>query len=294
MLATYGWHPGQNDNSNIAIRGGFDMPIRKGKTFQDWGKMNGVEPYVRSDELLFAGRDINLVGTVYGPDKLNSLKKVENMIKDINAFTGLVPLVSSKFGTWNVYVNGVIDVDYFGDGYTSVKIPFREPVISLPTTLPTPVFASPYGIDNYSFKDLGLTVLSMQSGFNRPAPKSQVFTAYQNEGFQITKTAPREITIKGFINELTYTAFKSRVDKLMALFTAPGTHTISKQNDSIRTFFIKDGFTLSEIYSNSSEIYAFIDFKITELNSTLQPYYLATPAGAYILTAAGQKILMPN
>lgn len=59
-IEDFGLIPGRQSNSNIAIAGCWDMPARIGKVFHDWQDENGVEPYLREDEIFFGGRDISL------------------------------------------------------------------------------------------------------------------------------------------------------------------------------------------------------------------------------------------
>jgi hypothetical protein len=63
-LSTYGIIAGHVPSSNIALKGCFDLPSRTGKCYHEWGDENGLEPYVASGEMFFAGRDITLHGSI--------------------------------------------------------------------------------------------------------------------------------------------------------------------------------------------------------------------------------------
>lgn len=65
-LITYGIEATKCPDSNITVKGGFDLPARMGKTGYRWDDEDGVEPYVLQDELFFGGRDIESRGFIMG------------------------------------------------------------------------------------------------------------------------------------------------------------------------------------------------------------------------------------
>src|SRR5690606_20517316 len=126
---------------------------------------------------------------------------------------------------WNVFVRDTITVDYLRDGWCSVLIPFREPIVDLSGDLPTniPDFSpvgldvglladsfgtlinigqinyDGYGIDGVMFKDMGLIILDMKRHLDRPQPKSREAIAYSHEPYRIDPIGIREITINALI-----------------------------------------------------------------------------------------------
>ncbi|MFC0185990.1 phage tail domain-containing protein [Pseudarcicella hirudinis] len=81
--------------------------------------------------------------------------------------------------------------------------------------------------------------MEIDGRYNLPATKSQQFTAYSSEGYQITKRTFREITLKCLIVESDLNAFQTRINSLSKLFAKEGLRTITYRHDALRTFFCK-------------------------------------------------------
>lgn len=262
-LDTLGFIPGKQDGSNLALTGFLDFPSRVGTTEMDWADEHGIEPYVSAGEIFFGGRDINLIGFIKGIDRDDCENKRMQLVALIDSFTTLVPLVS-KWGTSNVWVNGVVAGDFLTNQYLRISIPFREPAVNLTGTLP--VSGSPeFGIDGYSFKALGGYQISLTGDrWNRPAPKTGSFSVYGKEGYQITKKVAPELTFRLYIKQDTYTLFAAKISALYQLLGSPGLRSLTANNDSIRSFYVKDGFKVTSMYSRPNCFIGIVECKIVQ------------------------------
>src|SRR5574343_156699 len=111
-LTTYGITAGQTPGSNIAVEGCFDLPERIGDTHHIWDDDNTVEPYVASDEIFFAGRDIKFYGTIIGNNfAINTY--LDAFYTAIKAFTTLVTF-STPYGDFSVQVKDIKTKKYNG------------------------------------------------------------------------------------------------------------------------------------------------------------------------------------
>ena len=262
-LASIGFTAARQDGSDVALSGFLDMPARLGKTFQDWADQDGIEPYVAASEIFFGGRDLKLTGFITGNNQYDYMTKVNSLYSLIDSFTGLVPLVTD-WGTFNVGVSAAVTGDYLSDKGIKINIPFREPIVTMNGILPVGT-SSEFGIDGVSFSSLGGAFIELSGDRrNRTAPKKMDVTAYGKEGYVVTKKEVPSLTFKLVVKQASYALLKAKIMALMALFSAPGMRNLTVNNDKIRAFFVKDGFTVTNIYAHSSSCYALVECKLTE------------------------------
>ncbi len=290
-MNTNGYLPGKHAGSDIALRGAWDMPARIGKTFHDWGTQKSVEPYVSADEIRFGGRDIDWAGYVRAGSRNDAIRKVFDLYGNMDAYTTTVPLVSDRFGTFNIYVRGNIEAAQVSGGWFSIRIPFREPVVDLTGDIPEPETGSETGIDGIGFKDLGFTVLSVAGRYNRPGPKSLQAIAYEHEPFRVAPTGLRESVLTGFIMQPDYESFQTAITGLYALFSKPGLRYILLPDDALRDFFVKDGFRVYDITTRGSKVAAKIDIRISEVAAHMDWGILSDSQGNPIVTEFGNILL---
>lgn len=289
-LADFGIVPGQAPGSNLAIEGVWNMPIRIGKVYHEWPDQDGVEPYLRADELFFAGRDLMFNGYVKGTDHNDAMAKVQALYEDIDVFGEPVPF-SSEWGEWDVQVLQNVQIAYLGfkSGFLSLKLPFREPVADLSGVIPAAT-AAPIGIDGISFNDLGLIKMLTSDNFNRPQAKQSAFTAYGYEGHGITKRGLREFRIKFFIKKATYAEFQSSIQGLMALFSQPGARTLKLDDGTYREFFIKDGFTVIGVRSLADVTFGTIEIPFAEIRQMENWDLLTNNIGLILVDQYGKPL----
>lgn len=265
-LSIYGFTAVRQDGSDAALSGFLDMPSRLGKTFHDWANEDGIEPYVSASEIFFGGRDLKLTGVITGTDLYDCNAKLAAMYAHFDSFSGLVPLVSN-WGTNNVYINAAVTGEYLSDEGLKVTIPMHEPYVPMTGTVPAGESAE-FGINGISFASLGGAFLELKGDrWNRPAPKKIDVTAYGKEAYMSTRKEVSTLDMKLGIKAGTYAELKSKVNNLMALLAAPGMKSLTVNNDKIRSFFVKDGFIVTELRVNSDPIFCVVECKLTESGS---------------------------
>ncbi len=290
-LASFNVRAAQHRPSTMALRGAWDMPARIGKTYHDWGNDKGVEPYVASDEIRFAGRDLDLLVYIKAHNKNNALRKAYELFADMDLYTDVVALESDKYGSWNVYVRDAIKADYLRYGWCLVTIPFREPIVDLTGSIPTSDNYSGQGIDGINFSDLGLRVLSVANSFDRPQPKQLETIAYAHEPYRIAPTGIREITVKAVIITPDYESFMAKIRGLYALLSKPGLRFITLSDGALRDFFVKDGFSVSNVRVASNMVSALVELRISEVAAHMDWGILCDNAGNPILTEFGNILI---
>jgi hypothetical protein len=262
-LDTYGFIPGKQSGSNLALSGFLNMPSRIGETGFDWAGKTGIEPYVDAGDIFFGGRDLNLVGYIKGNDRSDCEYKRKGLSGLIDSFQDLVPL-ASKWGSYQVKVNGPMQGEYLNENYLKIEIPFREPVVDMTGNIPAGESAE-FGIDRVSFKSLAGTALELSGDRrNRTAPKSETVTAYGREGYAITNTVAPELNLRIYIKQPNYTTFRQKINNLQALLAAPGLRQLTFQNDTIRSFYVKDGFTVDTVYSKPDFFAGIVNIKLIQ------------------------------
>jgi len=317
LKTAYGITALQAEGSNLAISGAWDFPVRTGKCFHDWGDDDGIEPYVSAEEIRFAGRDIVFVGMVSAATEKQALVSCYKLYNDIGGFNSLVPFEAEGLGKWMVIVKSEIKAEYIGSGYCKITITFREPVCDLSGILPTnkleynpvtdhldnPIYINNqplhigsinfdgYGIDGVMFRNLGLIILDFTGHFGRPAAKDGEYTSYQNEGFKITRHSAREITMKALIVQPGYEAFKAALKGLYKLFSKEGLRYITKENDFLRDFFVKDGFAVSDVNIEAKRVVAVLEMKLTEAKAWQNWSILTDANNNEIVTELGNIII---
>ena len=284
-LSVYGITPGHSAGSNIALGGCYDMPKRSGKCFHDWGEYDGIEPYVAAGDIFFEGRDITFTGTIIG-----SNSQIQTYLKAlytaIGLFSDLVDFVT-PYGTYSVFVKSITPEMYVGAA--SIKIIFREPVVTLTGTLPS-TGAANYTIDAIPFLSYGLYLSKAEALRDLPEMKSQSFTIYGAEGYQMNKRQNNKLDINGFITGTSLSNFQSNVSALYKCFAAAGTRNIKINNEINVDCFLTDGFTIDNVIYDGSVIAKFnasvICYRVKYLN------YLLSSTGDYILTTNGNNIII--
>jgi len=269
-LGGLGFIAGKQDNSNLALSGFLDFPSRVGKTGHEWANEKGIEPYVEASEIFFGGRSLKLTGYITGIDRDHCENKRLRLIDLFDSFTTLVPLVS-KWGTNNVLIDGPVISEFRSNQLLKIDIPFREPSPILNGAMPVASGAE-FGIDGISFAALGGYQVGLSGDRrNRTAPKEAKFTAYGKEGFAITQTVAEELTLKLYIKQANYTLFRSRMAGLYALFKAPGIRNLTANNDKLRSFYVKDGFTVTNLRSRPTSFTGMVEVRLTQtgMNGTM-------------------------
>jgi hypothetical protein len=263
-LSIFDYTPIREGVSDIALSGHLDMPARIGDTFFSWGRDIGIEPYVSAGEIFFGGRDLRLIGVITGTDQNDCNGKLDALYALIDSFNGIVPFVTD-FGTYQVYVNAAITGEYKATTVLKVTIAMREPIVALNGAIPASS-NSEFGIDGIPFASFGAAYISLTGDrWNRPAAKKADVSVYGKEGYAITGTEARILSMRLAIKAANYIAMRNNVYGLMALFAAPGTRSLTVNNDKLREFFVKDGFKVSMIQAYGDYAACVIDVDLTEV-----------------------------
>lgn len=286
-LSTYGIIPGQISGSNISLSGCFDLPERIGDTHYTWPEDNSIEPYVASDELFFAGRDILFKGTIIGTNTVinNYLKALYTAIQ---AFTGIVTF-ATPYGSFSVQVKS-IKPTYYNSACT-IEITFREPVVTLTGgTLPA-VGINNYTIDRIPFSSFGLYLESKEELSNLPDLKPQYFTKYAAEGYQITKHGNKTLSIEALLKASSLSDFQSKISNLYLLFSSANTRNIKINNEVNIDCFAVKGFKIEDIMLLDTTMIGVFKAELTAVNVNYLNA-LHTEAGVEIHTEESQLILI--
>lgn len=202
-LEQFGVIPGRAPDSNLAISGALDMPSRLGKTHHEWPDENGIEPYLRADEIFFGGRDISFHFFIKAIDRESAVKKCYGLFDLINSFTGIVLFASTLFGSYQVIVKDEVKIEYMGSGFCQGVLTMRQPIVDVAGSIPTANNQHP-SIDKISLKKLGFEVVSMTEQYNRPGAKSTEVTAYGYESAKVNKIGYRTINLELVTQQFTY------------------------------------------------------------------------------------------
>jgi hypothetical protein len=285
----------RQDDSDVGLSGFLNMPARLGDTSFSWARDSGIEPYVSAADIElggFAGRDLSLTGVITGNNHDQCYEQLLSLHALIDSFTDLVPL-TWDFGSYQVYVDNVVSGEYLPDGGSTkgirVTIPMREPFVSLAGTVPA-ADSEAFGIDDHSFTLLGGASLSLAGDrYNRPAPKSADTTVWGREAYQINKVGAKELVLRIGLKQATPQLLIAKVQALMALFSSPGLRTLSYQGYKYVSFFVKDGFTASNIHMHADTPFCVIEVKLIECGLAGTLTDLVTVLGD-LITYNGDKI----
>ena len=246
-LARYGFIPGHaNGNSNIALAGAWSLPSRLGSCYYEWADDEGVDPYVEADDLRFGGRDLELYGTIRCSDREEFLMNLNELYGAFYQFKDLVELRSEDFGSYNVYLKDIVKTTYVKEGWGNIVLKFREPLVDLSGELPAGNLTSGDRIDGIALSALGLTVMEFTEIDNRPATKNANFTAWQHEGFLVTKPKVRTLQLKMLIKAENYDDFRFKIGQYYQLFGGPGVRDVTI-HDHTEALFAVNGFAVEDI-----------------------------------------------
>jgi hypothetical protein len=286
-LTTYGITAGQAPGGNIALQGCFDLPSRIGDTHHVWDDDNTIEPYVASDEIFFAGRDIILYGAIFGTRAVIN-DYLRALYSAIDAFSTLVTL-STPYGDFSVQVKSIIPK--YSNNACTITMSFREPVVTLTGgTLPA-VAEGLYTIDARTFSSFGLYFLKDDTYSQIQGLKEQYFTKYGAEGYQIAKHKNKIFELNCLIMATGLSDFQSKVKALYLLFKSANLRSIKLNNQVAIDCFATEGFKISDVVIMSDKAYARFNaslmcFSVNYVNE------LSTEAGDLITNESAIQILI--
>ena len=259
LKTTYGFHGQKADGSNLALSGAWDLPERSGKTSHQWAEAQAVEGYVSSGDIRLKGRDIKLQGLIMGSNESDLLTKVKAFTDFLSGLTALATLAHSDWGSWSVLVKSTSPVIHADKRYATISLHLREPVVPTPSAYvttydPTDQSAENAeniklvdGIDGDTFDSLGVTLLKLDKFLDYADPQDMHFTAYDSEGYQITKPEGNKLVLNAFLKAVNYTTLKSNLTDLYALFSTPGLRYLTNGSAAAASVWADKGFQVSRM-----------------------------------------------
>ncbi|SFS30833.1 hypothetical protein [Lutibacter maritimus] len=118
-----------------------------------------------------------------------------------------------------------------------------------------------YTIDNISFTTYGLHISTSKGIAMLESAKTELFTIYGKEGYQITKHKASTLELNGFIIANDITDFKSKINSLSTVFKSAGLRSIVLDNNAINCFAV-DGFRIDKVRIYG-KVYASFNIKLT-------------------------------
>jgi hypothetical protein len=109
------------------------------------------------------------------------------------------------------------------------------------------------------------------------------------EAYQINKVGAKELVLRLGLKQATPQLLIAKVQALMALFSSPGLRTLSYQGYKYVSFFVKDGFTASNIHMHADIPFCVIEVKLIECGQAGTLTDLVTVLGD-LITYNGDKI----
>lgn len=284
----YGLKPSRASQSNISVEGCWNLPERLGDCFYSWAENDSVEPFVASDDLRYAGRDITIFANIFGTNEAIR-GYLSDLYTAVNAFTAPVTL-STPYGSFLVLVKSI--TPEMLHGAARVTMLFREPIVTLTGgTLPA-TGTSAYTFDGIPFSSFGFYLSDAKELDNLPEMKEQFFTSYATEGYQITKREANNLELNGFIIATSLADFNSKILALYKLFSSAGVRNV-KLNDEVNIeCFAIVGFQVSDVLVHSSGVVSRFTIKLMASKIPENLYYLTDNNGVFILTNDNNYILI--
>lgn len=239
----FGIIAGTVEGSNIALSGQLNMPARIGKTHHDWTGQKGCEPYVLQEEIRHGGRSLKFGGYLVALDKESALSTWNNFVREVDSYNDLVPF-ETPWGSFSVYIKEKMEARYLQDGWIKFEIEFQEPVVMNDGILPAGNETQKSHIDGVALSQLGMFVSRVNKNLNRNDAKEAQFTAYANEGYQVTPAKPLEFEVELIAWSDDYAGLSANIKSLHRLLAEPGTRTINIDGTA-RAVFNTGGFQLT-------------------------------------------------
>lgn len=263
-LINFGITPGRVDASNIAVSGMLDMPARIGKIFHDWTGSPGVEPYVLASEIKHGGRTITFSGFLQGENRENAAAMLQTFYRELDSFTALVPF-TTPWGSHMVHIREKAEAIHLQPGFIKIELQFDEPVVPNASAMPVGDETMRAHFDGVALASLGMFLSGVKNHLNRPKAKDQQFTAYQNQGFQITPVEVSEFELELVAAADNYETLAGNIKSLQKLLSAPGLRTINVDKTHRQVFNTK-GFKVASL--KVSDSYAVCKIQL--------PFYMGT------------------
>ena len=106
---------------------------------------------------------------------------------------------------------------------------------------------SDYLIDGFDMSNFGLYISSTKDIDSLPELKSQFYTKYGSEGYQIVNRKNKTLTLNGFIIATSISDFNVKIANLTLLFATEGLRSVKLKDEDLISCFAKDGFKIENV-----------------------------------------------
>ena len=118
-----------------------------------------------------------------------------------------------------------------------------------------------YTIDSNPFADYGLYASNHHGQAYLLDPKSQFFTIYGKDGYQITKRKGNILILNGYIIADDLTDFQSKISSLQTVLKASGTRSVVLDQGA-HVCFCSDGFNIDKVRITPGKAFGRIQIKL--------------------------------
>lgn len=251
-IAAYGAVAGGTEDLVINLSELFSFPKRKGETERNWG--TSVEPFVGAQDLAFEGRTMTLNLFLMGSTRKQYAERLAALRQ---ACVECVSL-STDFGDFDVIVRDAVSVqEFFNGNAATVKIPFwQETVVFAPLTL-QPSGGTGYRMDGYNLSaDFGIAVSERKEG---QLVGKRIDAGTSLPYMQTLYREPGTVTLACYMSAPNLQALYGRMMQFHALCAAPGLRQLRFPDDTVRTVYVKEGFSATVL----SDRYVKFDLKMS-------------------------------
>lgn len=276
-------------DTNVELVGHLDMPARIGKTHHNWPDENSVEPYVREDEIFFGGRDISINAFISFTSLQEFYQRVREMNLLFDSFNTEPQLLETDFGSFDVTVKNVT-VEKLFDTEGIINLNFRQAEVDIEGSLPIGEPDGGYGIDGYSWLQLGVSPACPSNEYNRAESKYHEVSVYGRERNRVKWHEMNTVTLDFFVRAPTYEELEEKINNFAWLLAQPGKRMLSLRDGSLREVFATQGFKVTNLRTYSTESYANLSVNLSEIRQLDNVVVMGDDDVQVLGTAQGQQI----
>ncbi len=288
-LSDYGIKASQAPGSNVALTGHFDLPKRLHKPYQIWDDGGEIEAFVDADDIMIAGRELRFYGLIKESRNITAIY-LDQLQKDIEAFTDLVVFHSDVYGDFNVKVKKIDPIYY--NGVTSIIITMREPQPDLTGGVLPATGDDKYTADSIPLKSFGMYVRKVSGRGHTAAKTKEYSTIWDKEGYHINGLTPNEVRVEGFVKADTLLGFQSHIKALWKLLTDPGLRLLHLNNYVTIHGFMVGGFQVTGFLKTENTVIANVDLKFINVKEVLTVFTHDDVNGKVMATEDGKLFIL--
>jgi hypothetical protein len=282
------------------FEGIYDFPARIQPTERSWADEDGVEAFVKAQDIRFVQRMFTL-GCFMNCDDIFEFQNLLSDLKDVlyGQFT-----LNTDYGDFDCIMKNDARVEPIN---SQQKGKFRF-TLQLNEVAQLTFGVYPFGANESSTifsidkMDLqtkfGIMVEECTGHFDFQRMKTDSLTRYKRESDSVNFREARDINLKCTMFANNILTLKTNFELLQNLLAAEGFRELRIPNVStVFNVYSKDGFKVNELYKNDNQITARFNLTLREGHSTvyINPIYvLLDTDGTPILTTEGYYIYVSN